>query len=383
MRNWTQRAKMRPCPSKNGVTDRHNIPATPDAQQDSAAQDCYLPDFGTPYAVVALVLISQLVAVVLSLARDPLADDYFLDFARISVLMLWMMLACACTITIARPWLVRYSTARATAFSVGLMLASLAVLSEAIYWLGHYFSETRMLASTGIFPADRWEFLTRNLIVGLLVAVGVLRYFYVTHQWRANVEREAEARISALQARIRPHFLFNSMNTIAALTRSDPREAERAIEDLADLFRASLSNPGDAITLEEELDVTRVYQRMEEQRLGDRLNVDWQLHDVPLDTRVPGLTIQPLLENAIYHGIEPLANGGVVTVVGETCDGMVLISVSNPLAPVAQRRASKGHRLALDNIRQRLELAYGDRARLEVEELADSFRVQVGFPLAA
>jgi len=122
---------------------------------------------------------------------------------------------------------------------------------------------------------------------------------------------------------------------------------------------------------------------MEEQRLGERLQVDWQLNNVPMQTRVPGLTIQPLLENAIYHGIEPLANGGVVTITGEVRDGMVIISVSNPLAPETQRRKSDGHHLALDNIRQRLQLTYGNSARLEVEERATQFSVLIGFPQAA
>ena len=210
----------------------------------------------------------------------------------------------------------------------------------------------------------------------------VLRYFYVIDQWRRNVRLEAESRYTALQARIRPHFLFNSMNTIAALTRRDPAAAEQAIEDLADLFRASLGKPGEPISMEQELEIARVYQRMEEQRLGDRLKVDWNMHDVPMDSRVPGLTIQPLLENAIYHGIEPLADGGLIRVEGAADDGMITISISNPLAPAHQRPAGHGHRLALDNIRQRLELVYGERARLEVESLADQFRVLIGFPAA-
>jgi two-component system sensor histidine kinase AlgZ len=172
------------------------------------------------------------------------------------------------------------------------------------------------------------------------------------------------------------------MNTIASLTRSDPIAAERAIEDLADLFRASLGNSDEPISLEQELEVVRVYQRMEEQRLGDRLTVDWQLDDMPMQTPVPGLTIQPLLENAIYHGIEPLASGGVITITGKAHDGVVTISVSNPLAPENQRCKSNGHQLALDNIRQRLALTYGDRARLDVEELANQFRVLIEFPQA-
>ncbi|MGI9309269.1 MAG: sensor histidine kinase [Gammaproteobacteria bacterium] len=347
------------------------------------ADNCYLPDFGTANAVFMLVLISQLVALVLSLARDPLTENYFTDLARISMLMLWMTLTAACLLTLARPVLARQSTVLASSYSLGLVLVGTALVSEAIYWLGNYYETTRLLAASPLFPQNHWEFLYRNLFIGMLVGVAVLRYFYVMHQWRCNVEKEAESRITALQARIRPHFLFNSMNTIASLTRTDPDAAEQAVEDLADLFRASLSNPGESISLEQELEVARVYQRMEEQRLGDRLEVDWQLAEVPLQTRVPGLTIQPLLENAIYHGIEPLAEGGVITITGTANEDRVTIAVSNPLAPAEQRRESQGHRLALDNIRQRLELAYGERARMEIQQLADSFSVEIDFPLAA
>ena len=129
--------------------------------------------------------------------------------------------------------------------------------------------------------------------------------------------------------------------------------------------------------------MAQVYQRMEQQRLGDRLTVDWCLDDVPMNARIPGLTIQPLLENAIYHGIEPLAEGGVIRVTGASDDDGLTITVSNPVAPVEQRRNTSGHQIALDNIRQRLELAYGDRARMEVNNAADCFRVLIGFPQAA
>jgi two-component system sensor histidine kinase AlgZ len=266
---------------------------------------------------------------------------------------------------------------------MGLVIANIALLSEAVYWLGQNFRDTEAIMDVWLFPPDRWEFLSRNLAIGALVCAAVLRYFYVTHQWRSNVVKEAQSRITALQARIRPHFLFNSMNTIASLTRVDPAAAEQAVEDLADLFRASLSNPGESITLEQELEIARVYQRMEEQRLGERLSVDWQLNDIPMEIRVPGLTIQPLLENAIYHGIEPLPDGGVVTIVGKAQEEMITITVSNPLADESRLRPSQGHQIALDNIRQRLELVYGDRARLEIEHAADRFCVLVGFPVTA
>lgn len=372
-------------PLTNGVAS--NTPAgsqvslTAAAAHPGGAALFYLPDFGSAGAVTALVIISQLVALALTIAGSSHGQPFFIDLASNALVMLWMTLSSACILTAVRPILRQQSTAMASCFSFGLVMATIALLSETIFRVGEYYTVSRLLDSTGFFPALRWEFLARNLALGALITAGLLRYFYVAHQWRRNVEREAEARITALQARIRPHFLFNSMNTIAALTRTDPAAAESAVEDLADLFRASLGNPAEAISLEQELEVTRVYQRMEQQRLGTRLQVDWQMDNMPLHTRIPGLTIQPLLENAIYHGIEPRPEGGTVTVAGEHSNDMVTITVSNPL-PVAAAPRSGGHRIALDNIRQRLELAYGSRARMEIDSATDCFRVLIGFPVS-
>jgi two-component system sensor histidine kinase AlgZ len=184
-----------------------------------------------------------------------------------------------------------------------------------------------------------------------------------------------------LQARIRPHFLFNSMNTIAALTRSDPKRAEEAVEDLADLFRATLRDSHTPLRLKEELELTRIYQRIEALRLGSRLDVRWDVGSLPMRAFVPGLTVQPLLENAIYHGIEPLERGGTVTVSGRVVDGEVELVVSNPVAEAgASGEPRTGNRLALDNIRQRLDLAYGGRGSLEVEQAPGLYRVTLRFP---
>jgi two-component system sensor histidine kinase AlgZ len=381
MLKWTPKGQTQSVLSANGVTeDKRSVPIR---TQSSGTDNCYLPDFSTANAVIVLILISQLVAVVLSLASDTSANGYFLELAKISMLMLWMILTSACVLALVRPVMIHRGVIAATCFSLGLVLANIALLSEAVYWVGQYFITSLSVSFSVLFPQVRWEFLLRNLLIGILVSAAVLRYFYVMYQWRTNMEKEVQSRIAALQARIRPHFLFNSMNTIAALTRTDPVAAEQAVEDLADLFRASLGNPGEAISLEQELEIARVYQRMEEQRLGSRLSVDWQLNGISLQTQVPGLTIQPLLENAIYHGIEPLEAGGVVTVVGKEQDDMVTITVSNPLSTDKQQRARHGHQIALDNILQRLELAYGNKARLEIEQTVDQFQVMVGFPLSS
>ena len=221
--------------------------------------------------------------------------------------------------------------------------------------------------------------MVRNVAIGLVVTALALRYFYVLHEWRRSVELRAAARVHALQARIRPHFLFNSMNTIAALTRSNPPRAEAAVQDLADLFRATLSDKRDVITLAEELEVARTYQRMEMLRLGGRLQVDWKIDSLPMSAQVPGLMIQPLLENAIYHGIEPRAEGGTVTISGEVSGDLVTIVVRNPLDPVPGLR--EGNRLALANLRERLSLMYGERALMKSGRFDAEYIVTLRFPL--
>jgi two-component system sensor histidine kinase AlgZ len=171
------------------------------------------------------------------------------------------------------------------------------------------------------------------------------------------------------------------MNTIAALTRSDPKRAEEAVEDLADVFRATLRDSHSPLRLKEELELTRIYQRIEALRLGDRLDVKWDVGALPMRAFVPGLTVQPLLENAIYHGIEPLERGGTVTISGRVVGDEIELVVGNPVAQDASAGAERaGNRLALDNIRQRLDLAYGGRGSLTVEQTPGRYEVTVRFP---
>ena len=206
-----------------------------------------------------------------------------------------------------------------------------------------------------------------------------MRYLYVASEWRRSIVLEAQARISALQALIRPHFLFNSMNTIASLTRTDPRQAEEAVEDLSDLLRANLGGAKDRTSLKQELEIAAIYQRIEKLRLGDRLSVRWNVGDLPMRALIPSLVIQPLLENAIYHGIELLPDGGEVTVTGKRDDDYLSIEIANPVASDGARKKD-GNRMALSNIRQRFELAYGSRADVDVEAGDDFYSVRLRFP---
>lgn len=328
--------------------------------------------------VLGVVLISELLALTLTLARPPDAG-FLTELARISLFLQWLGLTSAELLCAARRQLAGASVAAATAVVFGLLLANTALLSGVVTLLGRRLESS--LPGLGFFPLAPWPFVLHNLGIATIVTALLLRYFFVSHQWRHHVRAEARSRIHALQARIRPHFLFNSMNTIAALTRSDPARAEEAVEDLADLFRATLGDADKLLRLKEELELTRIYQRIEMLRLGERLKVRWDVADLPMRALLPGLTIQPLLENAIYHGIEPLAGGGTVEVSGRQVNGRVEITVSNPIAPSRDQRQRPGNRLAIDNIRERLQLAYADAGTLDVESDADTYRVSISFPL--
>jgi two-component system, LytTR family, sensor histidine kinase AlgZ len=338
----------------------------------------YLPDLCETRAVLAVVLIAALLSLVLALARHSVGGPFWTDLVRTSAYLLAAGLLCTGVLCKLRPWLARQTPRRAAIGALALTVATVALVSEAVYWLGALAAGRPGLGS--IFPVRHAAFVLPNLLIATIVGALTLRYFYVAGEWRRSVELEARARIRALQARIRPHFLFNSMNTIAALTRSDPARAEEAIEDLADLFRFNLRDAQGQISLREELEVARIYQRIEQLRLGERLQVRWQVADLPARAQMPSLLLQPLLENAIGHGVEPLPEGGTVTVHGRTVDETVEIEVSNPVPP-ERRPARSGHRIALDNIRQRLELAYPGRSSVEVDDRGDTYRVRLRFPL--
>ena len=207
---------------------------------------------------------------------------FWVELAKASLFLLWIGLLSAAVLCLARPRLVKTTVANLSAISIGLLLITIAAVSEGAYWLGQFWIERTGEIDNLLFPTDRWYFLTRNLLIGGIVSALALRYFYVANEWRRNVQMEARARISALQARIRPHFLFNSMNTIASLTRTAPAKAEEAVEDLADLFRATLSESNSQLRIKEELELARIYQRIEQLRLGDRLTVEWGIEDLPM-----------------------------------------------------------------------------------------------------
>jgi two-component system sensor histidine kinase AlgZ len=334
---------------------------------------------------LTVVVIAELLAIVLAFARQSPTHDFWVDLARLSLFLIWLAMANAACLCALRPRLSRLGTAGLSVGSFAVLMVVTAFIAESTWWIGEVtLGRSSFDGAQRFFPRAHGPFVLGSLAISAVVCALLLRYFYVAHQWRLNVEKQAHSRITALQARMRPHFLFNSMNTIAALTRSDPVLAEQAVEDVAELMRASLADNRQLIPLADELEMTRVYARVEAQRLRERLVIDWRLDELPLDVGVPALTVQPLLENAIYHGIERRADGGTVTVTGRHRGDAIEITIVNPL-PVTlspDAPASRtGNRMALDNIRERLALACGRRGHLTTHSSGDRFSATLVLPV--
>ena len=218
-------------------------------------------------------------------------------------------------------------------------------------------------------------------ILGLCVLLTAALLIYFRLLTKAHSPALAEARLQALQARIRPHFLFNSLNAVLALIRRDPQRAERSLEDLADLFRTLMSDARQFVRLADEIALLERYADIEQLRLGERLRITWELDTAPPDALLPALVLQPLLENAIYHGVEPGTAAGEVLVHIERRGERVHAVIENPYIESEQRRA--GNRMALDNIRERLALFFDAEAKLEARPVGSRFRIDIEMPYRA
>jgi two-component system, LytTR family, sensor histidine kinase AlgZ len=194
---------------------------------------------------------------------------------------------------------------------------------------------------------------------------------------------QAEGRLQALQARIRPHFLFNSLNTVLGLMRSDPRRAEKTLENLADLFRVFMRDSRELVPLDEEILLCKEYLAIEKLRLSDRLDVMWAIDDMPGDALLPSLLLQPLVENAVHHGIEPRMDTGTVLISISKPGDKVRVEISNPLPePDPNNTAKKrpSNNMALSNVQERLALTFDVEASIQYGPEDGQFRVLVQFP---
>ncbi|MDT8410073.1 MAG: histidine kinase [Wenzhouxiangellaceae bacterium] len=336
-----------------------------------------LPDFCHPRAVLLLVMLGLLLAIVLSLAASPGFSGFWVVLGLTGLMVEAVVLGACLLLCICRGWLSKMPAA--LAYTVIFVVIQLLVVLSSWIVINFLF-----LPGAGQSPALEW--LLRNVIISSVASLIFLRYLILHRQWRAQVRAESEARLDALQARIRPHFLFNALNTIASLIHRRPQDAEQAVLDLSDLLRTGLRGKS-AHTLEEELELVRGYLRIEALRLGDRLKIDWQLDDeLPLDQTLPALLIQPLVENAIVHGIAQCDEGGTLSIHAARHGRKFSVTVENPLPGISAsgtRKTDTGNQMALENIRQRLELGYDDQADLETAHYQGRFRARITLPVEA
>jgi len=327
-----------------------------------------IPDLCQVNSVLFLLILTQLLALVFSLmqrGQEMIDWDYL---GLVSMFCHIIVLSCAAIICVSKKAMNTESVGTVVLYFMTIIIG----ITGAYSWL------CSVLLANDIV-GDPVQFMVRNILVSSILGGLLLRYFYLQFQWREQKQAELRARLEALQARIRPHFLFNSMNTIASLISVDPHQAEEAVLDLSTLFRATLNNQSMLISLEEEMSLCRRYLNIESLRLGSRLKIEWRLDGYNGNVKIPPLTLQPLVENAIYHGIQPRTGGGTVTIQSYCKNDTAYVLISNPYEVDQQK--NHGNQIALDNIRRRLNAIFDHAAVLKTSQLDNIFTVTLRFPM--
>jgi two-component system sensor histidine kinase AlgZ len=335
----------------------------------------WMPDLCRLPRIAACLGVAELVVVVIALAPHGSQSWSLAEFAAASLFALWLALIVAVALCKARGWIDRLPRWVGALVALALPMAAAAFGAVVVHRL-----DVGLGTGLSVPESEAARFVSSAAVLTGLITVIALRYFYVREQWQAQLQAQAKAQVDALQARINPHFLFNSMNTIASLVRSDPATAERAVVDLADLFRAALGAGEGESTLAEELALCERYLSIEKLRLGERLRVAWELVEpLPRTLRLPRLVLQPLVENAVVHGVSRLPQGGEITIAAAVRDGALHVRVGNPALPPRERDA--GNRHAHASIARRLEYQFGPRATLTRVFAEGYYSCELALPL--
>jgi two-component system, LytTR family, sensor histidine kinase AlgZ len=314
--------------------------------------------------ILRAVLWANAMALVLALAQANTWREILHHLLQSAALLEPILLSALLLLAGVQPWLARLPYWRAAVITVILTISIALVL--------HHLGAALYIDAQedAYFQAWRCALLTGG---GTSALLG-----YFSLRSLALSPSLHHARLQALQARIRPHFLFNSINAVLGIVRSHPKRAEMALEDMSDLFRSAMADNRDLVTLDQEIALTKQYLALEKLRLEDRLQVYWQVDDGLETAHIPALILQPLLENAVYHGIEPLAQGGLITVQLSRQGNVLHLNVRNPRS--AQPPRHSGNKMALANIRERLALQFDVEAKYRVETGADFYCVHLHLP---
>ena len=320
-----------------------------------------LPDFCSAETLLRVLMLAILLSLVIPLLRTGL-DDPLMAVAPTALFIVWVALTSLMLLC-----LLQQRLRRTRLVWQVLIPAAVPVVNTALLHL----------AAEHFALIDGGNRMPVVLVAGLLSLIA-MHYFYLIAAWKQEMQAVARAREQALRARVRPHFLFNSMNSIAGLCRSDPAKAEQITLDLADLFRATFAT-GEQHSLAEELELARTYLAIEQTRFGERLQLQWDIGDIrTVPLQVPTLVLQPLVENAIQHGVAPSSRGGRVWVRAQRQESNATVAIGNTVG----ERTSRGTQTAGRDVRARLHSRFGERAGFTIDRGDDRFEVRITFPLS-
>jgi two-component system sensor histidine kinase AlgZ len=319
-----------------------------------------LPDFRNLGILLRILLIVNLCGIGAAVTSAPTLAGAWPQLLQISALLQPLLIVTLLVLVALSGLLRRLPYFLGAATVLVLVLALTALLTTLAFWGG----------------AEGVSAFERHAVLAILTTAMLLAYFNL--RGRALSPALAEARLQALQARIRPHFLYNSINAVLSLIRQEPKRAEAALEDLADLFRVVMGDNRELSPISREVELCRQYLDLEQLRLGDRLRVEWRIDKMPVDALVPPLLLQPLLENAVYHGIEPRVEPGVVSIDIYSLRNQVHAVLRNPYAREGNHHG--GNKMALNNIRERLQLHFDAEASLETRVRENVYQVHIVVP---
>ncbi len=335
----------------------------------------FLPNMCVPQSVLRAVVVAILIAIVITLAGSKSFQDFFTNLGLTALFIVWITLISVFLICL----IGRFQTKPSVVTTTVIVLSITTGLTLIASILG-----TMALSYNSEHGIRYWDtlFVLKTVFIATVISLIFLRYFYVQHQWEIHVHADTSAKYDALQSRMRPHFLFNSLNTVAQLVHIDADKAEEALLDIAGFMRTILDKRN-RISLREELDLTVSYLNIEALRLGKhRLSIVWDMDQatLPMDMDIPPLLLQPLVENAIYHGIQPRKDGGTLGISLYDNGDSLGVSVTNPIPKDEANAHLKGNHIAQENMKKRLQLAYGDKANLKIEKTARQYRVSFMIP---
>jgi two-component system sensor histidine kinase AlgZ len=298
------------------------------------------------------------------------------ELGLVSMMIQWIVLLSSALICTLRTSLEKLPVWMIGFFSYLCILFATMIVTMVSIWFFHQNVEFGQFSK---FTDYQWSMLFRNLAVASILGGILLRYFYLQQQYRIRLAAETNARMEALHARIHPHFLFNTLNSIAALIQISPSQAEEAIENLSALMRATLREMRVMVPWESEINLCLKYLQLEELRLGERLRQQINIDEVPDDYPVPGLLLQPLIENSVLHGIARLPEGGLLKLDASIKNEGLAIRLENPLPPKNNTRR-QGHGIGLSNVEERLKLLYQLEATLKVTETESDYIIDIWIP---